>query len=64
MARFKNYYYVPINMKSSLKTIEDIIDWGYIDMIINIHTNGISSKYSSLHSMYSSMSGDNKLFEK
>jgi dsRNA-specific ribonuclease len=49
LPKFKNYFFVPIQMTDPLTKPEDIIDWKYIDMIIELHEKGIYSKYPSLY---------------
>ncbi|CAI2369697.1 unnamed protein product [Moneuplotes crassus] len=49
---FKNYFFVPINMKSPVEYAEDIIDWEYIDMIKEIHDKGVYTKSESLYDVY------------
>jgi len=63
LPKFKNYMFVPINMKTSLKFPEDIIDWAYIDRIKEIHEKGICSKYPSLHTtLTETLDGDVEKF--
>ena len=65
LSKFKNYYFVPIQMKSSVKEVEDIIDWNFINRIQEIHSKGIFTKYPCLYTTFvNTWDGNKELFER
>lgn len=60
LAKFKDYFYVPIKMKGAAKFPEDFIDWDFIDFIIDIHDKGIYTKFQSLNETFTQRFGCNE----
>lgn len=56
---FKNYYFVPIQMETLVDHPEDLIDWPYIDMIKEIHDEGVFEKKHSIYDVYQHLISEN-----
>ncbi|CAI2370574.1 unnamed protein product [Moneuplotes crassus] len=52
LPNFKNYFFVPINMTKLVEHPEDIIDWDYIDMVLDIHHKGVANTTHNLYDIY------------